>query len=267
MWMCNNQVQSTGFGGSSVKKVPIEGYNCESCVYGSCYALKLDFHLFLSDCTVQEARTVYYHLKQLIIELRKQGKLKPGQRLLCITDGCVKQYCLATSLYFMSMLASSFDIVIDRGVCLVGHGKSLVDAINALSKNVMLRVSYRRVKEAKAAAGDDKISFNVYVFEKGKGRVSPVEDCKEILEKHQSIDKRKRRKKKDQHIDKMIYCVRKVNQKLNKSKYNTIEFPEKGVKFSDMYHFYSCKLLGVGHVACCCVPCYCPVCNEMIQKE
>ena len=65
----------------------------------------------------------------------------------------------------------------------------------------------------------------------------------------------------------MFYHVRKVDQKLNESKYNTIEFPEEGVKFSDMYHFYTCKLLGVGHVACRCVPCYCPVCNERIQKE
>ena len=95
----------------------------------------------------------------------------------------------------MSMLVADFDIVIDRGVYLVGHGKSLVDAINALSKNVILRVSYRRVKEAKDAAGDDKSSFNVHVFEEGKGCVSPAEDCKDILEKHQSIDKRKRKKK------------------------------------------------------------------------
>ena len=103
----------------------------------------------------------------------------------------------------MSMLASLFDIVIDRGVCFVGHGKILVDDINALSKNVILRVSYRRVKEAKDAAGDDKSSFNVHVFEEGKGRVSPAEDCKDILEKHQSIDKRKRKKRK---VSTLIEC-------------------------------------------------------------
>ena len=195
--VANNQVQSGGFGGTSVKKVSIEGYNCEShYYYGDCYILKLDFHSFLSDSSVQEARTVCYHLEQLILELRKQGKLPPGKRLLCITDGCAKQYRSATSLYFMSMLAAKFDIVIDRGVCLVGHGKSLVDAINALSKNRIMKASYRRVKEAKDAAKGDKKSMKVHAFEEGKGRVSAAQECKEILEKHESIEKKKRKKKK-----------------------------------------------------------------------
>ena len=43
-----------------------------------------------ADSGVQEARTVFNHLFKLIKRLRLAGKLKPGQRLLCVTDGCAK---------------------------------------------------------------------------------------------------------------------------------------------------------------------------------
>ena len=69
-------------------------------------------------------------------------------------------------------------------------------------------------------------------------------------------------------MSKMKFHVRKIDQKMNESKYNTISFDKnKGVTFNDMYHFYSCKKLGVGVVACRRVPCYCVSCNEMLQKE
>ena len=42
----------------------------------------------------------------------------------------------------MSTLANMFNIVIDRAVCLVGHGKSIVDAINGISKNILHKVTY-----------------------------------------------------------------------------------------------------------------------------
>lgn len=41
------------------------------------------------------------------------------------------------SIYFMILLAYEFNIVVDQGVCLVGHGMSLVDAINDFPKNII----------------------------------------------------------------------------------------------------------------------------------
>ena len=55
---------------------------------------------------------------------------------------------------------------------------------------------------------------------------------------------------------------------MNESKYNTISFDKnEGVSFNDMYHFYCCRKLGNGVVACRRVPCYCVSCNKMLQKE
>ena len=78
----------------------------------------------------------------------------------------------------MSMLAYEYDIVIDRGVCCVGHGKSLVDAINGVSKNTILRASSRKVMDAADAGKEDKKSLPVHVYQKNKGRVPPQKIAK-----------------------------------------------------------------------------------------
>ena len=58
----NQEAQSNSFAGISSKKVGIEGYTVIS--HDSYdYVLKLDFHSFLSDSKIQEARTVLIHIK------------------------------------------------------------------------------------------------------------------------------------------------------------------------------------------------------------
>ena len=60
----------------------------------------------------------------------------------------------------MSCLASTFNLVVDRGVCCVGHGKSIVDAINGTDNNAILQVTHRQVKHADET--DLNKSLNVY---------------------------------------------------------------------------------------------------------
>ena len=97
----------------------------------------------------------------------------------------------------MSLLAAEYDIIVDRGVCCVGHGKSLVDAINGVSKNTILRASSRKVKDAADAGKDDKKSLSVHVYESNKGQVSPAIDCKNILEDYYNLERKNRGKKWD----------------------------------------------------------------------
>ena len=106
----------------------------------------------------------------------------------------VKQCRSATTLCFLTLLAVEFDTVIDRGVAIVGHGKSLVDATNGVSKNITLRASSRNVKDAADAGKDDKTSLAVHKCDQWNGRVSPAEDCKVFLEEHFNQERRKRKK-------------------------------------------------------------------------
>ena len=48
----------------------------------------------------------------------------------------------------MALLAVKYQCVIDRGISAAGHGKSLVDAINGVDKNTIMRWLMRCVQEA-----------------------------------------------------------------------------------------------------------------------
>jgi hypothetical protein len=53
------------------------------------------------------------------------------------TDGCAKQYCCAPAIHLLSMLAREFNITINRSVGAPGHGKDLVDGLNACNKQYL----------------------------------------------------------------------------------------------------------------------------------
>ena len=46
------------------------------------------------------------------------------------TDACAEQYCCAIALYLLSMLAHTYNIIIDHGVGAPGHGRKVVDGLN-----------------------------------------------------------------------------------------------------------------------------------------
>ena len=166
----------------------------------------------------------------------------------------------------MSVIASKFYIVLDRGVCCVGHGKSIVDTINGTDKNTILRMTGRQVKEAALGNREVDNESNIHKMKSSKTAL-PAEDCIKILKKEYSnVQRKKRVKKEGRTISKQFWHLKKFNQQLNMSKYDTIKFDEEGTIFNDMYHFYACKDLGVGFVAMKRVPCYYEKCNETLKR-
>ena len=55
------------------------------------------------------------------------------------TDGCSKQYYCGKAMYFLLLLATSFDIIIDCVINAPGHGKNAVDGLNAVTKWLLLK--------------------------------------------------------------------------------------------------------------------------------
>lgn len=270
-------MQSKHFGNST--SVSIEGYTCH---YPSSVVddLVMDFHSYLSDGKVQHASTVHNHLDKLLQKLKEQGHLADGGRVLCFTDGCASQYRSATSLYFMALLSVKYQCVIDRGISAAGHGKSLVDAINGVDKNTILRRLMRAVQDAEDAAGNKTNSLQVQSFNNtsdgtAAGRYSAAADCKRILEEEggqgvKSAGLKYEKREKNRGINQRYWEVRGLDEKLSKTRCATIKIPEKGVTFKDMYHFYTCKELGANEkkikVALRRIPCSCDACDEMIRK-
>ena len=53
------------------------------------------------------------------------------------TDGCAEQCRYATALYLLSMLAHSYNIVIDCGVEAPGHLREVVNGLNYTKKTFL----------------------------------------------------------------------------------------------------------------------------------
>eukprot|EP00957_Ditylum_brightwellii_P034289 2600559-Ditylum_brightwellii.AAC.1 len=51
------------------------------------------------------------------------------------TDGCAKQYRRASAINVLRMLSMKYNIFIDRAVGAQGHGKDIVDGLNAVDKS------------------------------------------------------------------------------------------------------------------------------------
>ena len=73
----------------------------------------------------------------LIEELKKDGVLIKGGNLYCNSDGCAKQYRCANAIYYLSALAYKYGIIIDRAIGAPGHGKDIVDGLNAVDKQYL----------------------------------------------------------------------------------------------------------------------------------
>jgi hypothetical protein len=198
--------------------------------------LVLDFHSFLSDGKVQDASTVHNHLDQLIKKLKDTKVLaEQGGRILSFTDGCAAQYRSSTSLYFMSLLAYKHELVIDRGIGAAGHGKSVVDAINGVDKNTIIRRLSRSVVQAEDALDKKSKSLQVHSFLNASGdgttkksRYSAATDCKRILEEEggqgvKSAGLKYEKRESKRGINQRYWHLRELDEKLFNQKCETIK--------------------------------------------
>ena len=55
---------------------------------------------------------------------------------------CADQYRCASALYLVSVLSQCHSIIFDRGISAPGHGKDVVDVLNAIGKRYMYQLMY-----------------------------------------------------------------------------------------------------------------------------
>ena len=101
------------------------------------------------------------------------------------TDGCAAQYKCANALYYQSLLAHKHRIVVGRNISEAGHGKSTVDAINGVDKNIIGRITKRSLQSADDALNEEAASLKPYSFNNsGRGEeYSAARDCMRVLQK------------------------------------------------------------------------------------
>ena len=84
-----------------------------------------------------------------------QVVLLTGGNLYCNSDGCAKQYRCANAIYYLSIIAYKYGIIIDRAIGAPGHGKDIVDGLNAVDKQY-LKGCMRTIKTADETEFDIK---------------------------------------------------------------------------------------------------------------
>ena len=55
-------------------------------------------------------------------------------------DGFAEQYRCASALYLMSVMSQTYSIIIDRGISAPGHGKEVVDGLNAVDNRYIYQL-------------------------------------------------------------------------------------------------------------------------------
>ena len=56
------------------------------------------------------------------------------------TDGCSEKYRCASALYLMSVISQTYSLIIDWGISAPGHGKEVIDGLNAVDKSYIYQL-------------------------------------------------------------------------------------------------------------------------------
>jgi hypothetical protein len=100
-------------------------------------SITMESQSHFSDESKQDASTTHAHMLVLLEYLFKNNVMKIGSTKWQDTNGCGKQYRCGTALYLVSLLASQKHVVIDRAIGAPGHGKDIVDGLNATDKRFL----------------------------------------------------------------------------------------------------------------------------------
>ena len=270
------QVQSKHFGDSL--KLSIEGYAVHHFSdYGNPIPEpKMDFHSYLSDDRTQNSATVKWHMDHLIKLLLKQNYLKVGGRILATTDGCASQYRSGTSVYFQTVQAVEFNVILVRCYTEAGHGKSVVDGLNGVDKMILSRATFRKNQSADdALKTKDNVSLKIHSYNSSSSgeEYSCAVDCQQWLREKVgelgaiTIGPKREKRQATRGTKTRHWHVRPITERLLECKAHTIQIPDKGVTFKDMYQTMCHPKLGVGRAAMRRVACFCKACDTMSRAE
>ena len=101
------------------------------------------FYSFLFDDSKKDVATTTAHSKHLISFLKEKKMTTTSlSKIWENPDGCAKQYRCASAMYLMSDMSQCYSIIIDRGISAPGHGKEVMDGINAVNKRCIYQLMY-----------------------------------------------------------------------------------------------------------------------------
>lgn len=223
----------------------------------------MEFHSHLSDSSIQNAGTTHQHMIVLFDILKKESFISEGSPLYCNTDGASKQYRCANALCYLSLLSTKYNINIDRAIGAPGHGKDLVDGLNAVDKHYLKKIM--RITKKPDETNLDIKKINVHtVFNKDK--VSIAKESARLLRLDRTYGSFGASKHKKREVNRTVrerfYHVR--DEDMNNFEYVNMSskgFPKIiGENYNGMlscYHLHFDPQLSVNKAALRRIPCAC----------
>jgi hypothetical protein len=265
----NDQAQSDHFGND--RSLSIEGCSIEMHSPEEGCGTTMEFHSHFSDDSKQDAASTHANMETLIKHLMQTGRMKEGSVMFDGTDGCSKQYRCGAALFLLSLLSSLHRIVIDRMIGAPGHGKDIVDGLNATDKRFLAQkmTMIGRPEES----NEDTNRMAAYSMVEGASN-SLARECARLCSNASRSAGVKSEGK---------YAKRESNATMKMRNYHITElkdvcFPdlkmkavmenERGTRngISSMYNIRSDPDLGLGRVAVRRVPCSCDACMTQLKQ-
>ena len=265
----NKEIQSDHFGQGTT--LSMEGCFVEYLENGEVLA---HFHSHMADKSNQDAASTHAHMQVLLKLLARQKKIRSGCSTIWEhTDGCTKQYRCAKALHLLSYLATEFDITIDRQIDAPGHGKDVVDGLNAQDKVYLRKAMITADKTNKTDSADNnKLKMDPAVVDGDNKAISFAKQCVKLCSDHSrkkgAVSHKKSKKR--EHMKKMqerFYHYQDFdNVEFKDTKYSLSGF-EVGDHNGIMGHYNFCfeENLGLGYCAAHCIPCACTTCIEKLK--
>ena len=279
------EIQSEHFGGN--QSLSMEGIAMEyvetSTELNGLNNVKGEFHSFLSDDSDQDAATTAAHTEKFISLLLESNRVMSNKSTIMEdTDGCAKQYRSANSLYLMSAISKKYGIVIDRAVGAPGHGKDIVDGLNAVDKRYLKTAMFRTVNPEKNGSKKTMNSHSATAT----GSFCFAEECKSMLQHHADhvsnvLTSKSSKRQSERKFSKKTYHIQKkqdvphrnIAMTWTKSKFPKLKFANNKQKIRGSssvlshYHYRFDPRLGHGKCAMRRIPCLCEQCCEMLDKK
>ena len=229
----------------------------------------MHFHSHFSDASRQDAASTHAHMTVLLNILMKETKeLLEDSVLWDDTDGCGKQYRCAKALYLLSLLSVHFHVAIDRAIGAPGHGKDIIDALNAIDKQ-FLRAKMCMIGTPEANDGTARMAAHTMIED---AAYSLATECARLcgdparahgVKSHAKYAKREGAAK----MEERFYHVQDpADVHFTKLKKTVVGLPAgEHNGLLSRYNLRTDPQLGVGRAALRRVPCACNACVRQLQ--
>jgi hypothetical protein len=232
----------------------------------------MQFHSHLSDMSKQDASTTHAHLVCLLTKLCVTGEVKTRTTtILDHSDGCSKQYRCGTALYLLSVLSSQFGITFDCMIGAPGHGKDVVDALNATTKKYLKQKMWMV-----ANPGNDQSERKMKAYSQSERETETTSFARECLRLCNLRDRKDgvkssakygKREKAAKISGRHYYLQEAQNVRLCNLKMTAVGLP-KGIHSGLLarYNLRTDPDVGVGRAMVRRIPCSCQACRNQLSS-